>query len=65
MFPKRDSFSLFTLLVGDGPHIEMMQWLERLVLDKEIVTLEPVSKCLGELVLGVRISRNNGGKGKR
>ena len=38
----------------------MVQRLERLVLDQEIVTLEPVSKCLGELVLGVRISRNDG-----
>ena len=54
MFTKRENFHFLRFSSGGGTHIEVVQWLERLVLDRDTAALEPVWMCLGELVLGVR-----------
>ena len=63
-FPERGDNSLLILLVGGGPDMEAVQRLEHLVLHHENVALEPVWKGLGELVLGVRASGDNGWGGE-
>jgi len=49
---KRENRLVFTLFIG-RQHVELVQRLEGRVLVHEDVTLKPVRKGFGELVIGV------------
>jgi len=57
-------YLLFAFFFGARPHIEVVKRFERCALVHEDIALEPVWKCLGELVLGVRTSGNGDWRGK-
>ena len=55
---------MLAFLFGARLDIEVVKWFERRFLVHEDIALEPVWKCLGELVLGVRTSGNSDWRGE-
>ena len=59
IFPKRENRLVSTFFVFGCRHVELVQRLEGRVFVHEDVTLEPVWKSFGQLVMGVG-GRGNG-----